>query len=493
MNLHELLGYPLFLVSAFELVLGVILLRQNPRNSPVNKSIAAFAIISCLFAFNTAVMYLLAARGLDYNLSARLNWIGWLSVPAALQFVFFLKDEKSRVARMVGLTLYPFWLVMLALSVFTNLIVTNDYILIPFFNRPGPLENAARLIGGLLVLWLVFEIIRLREEVSGIKKAQLNYFFHGTLICAAAAAITAGFLQVIGGFGFEPGLASYFSFPWAVLTFYAISQYRLFDIRIIFSRTLSAVFLAILFSTVHILLFKLLEPTLGATGAIFISLFVMATVFFGTSVNAVVHERIQRLVLQDKYAYQDIIRQAISSIITKLDFDELLKCLIDAVKKSLWARNVRLFLRTENGAFELRRGFEGEPTGARDRVLREDVARLMAQTKRTVVREELERKLPEREFGALNERLKADGAEVVIPLFYQDKLQGVMTLGHKGSGEAYIQSDIDLLETLAGYAAIAIENARLYEEARRVKESLKESEARFSSLVEQTIRKYLSH
>jgi hypothetical protein len=42
-------------------------------------------------------------------LLARANWIGWLIIPAAVQFVFYVKDEKSRVALIAGWILYPFW------------------------------------------------------------------------------------------------------------------------------------------------------------------------------------------------------------------------------------------------------------------------------------------------------------------------------------------------------------------------------------------------
>jgi PAS domain S-box-containing protein len=76
------------------------------------------------------------------------------------------------------------------------------------------------------------------------------------------------------------------------------------------------------------------------------------------------------------------------------------------------------------------------------------------------------------------------GAEIIIPLIYKGKLQGILALGPKGNGRPYVKSDMDLLQTLAGHAALAIENAALYEEARLVKESLKESEQKFRTLAE---------
>jgi GAF domain-containing protein len=117
---------------------------------------------------------------------------------------------------------------------------------------------------------------------------------------------------------------------------------------------------------------------------------------------------------------------------------------------------------------------------------------LVQQTGNAMVREELERILSEKDFGDLNRALKEACAELIIPLRYKGQLAGVLTVGNKGNGEPYVQSDIDLLEALAGHAAVAIENARLYDEAKRAQESLRESEARLATMAEQSIEKYLS-
>ncbi|HWR72852.1 MAG TPA: hypothetical protein VN604_06760, partial [Nitrospirota bacterium] len=206
MNIHELIAYPLIPIAILELLLGFLLLRQYPQTSTVNKSVAAIAFFASAFSLNTAVMYLMASRGEDYILFARMNWIGWFMIPAALQFIYYLTDEKSRTARIVGFALYPFWAFLLALSIFTDLIVTRDYVLIPHDNRPGPLEIFGRLTGSAMILWVVIEILRFKRRLTGIRKIQLNYFFSGTFIYAAAGVVIAGILPVFPGGRLEPGL-----------------------------------------------------------------------------------------------------------------------------------------------------------------------------------------------------------------------------------------------------------------------------------------------
>lgn len=484
MTLFEILGYPLFIVAALEVVLGVILLRHNPRNSAVIRSVAAFSLFSAGYALFTAIMYVQAGQGLNFTLPARLTWIGWFSIPAALQFIYFMKNEKSRAAGMIGLIFYPFWALVFGLCLFTDLVETGYASLIPYVDRPGPLENPLRLVGALMILWVMFGVYRLKTQVDGVRKRQLDHFFHGTLIFGGGGALTVGFLQLTGGLGFDPALGSYFSFPWVVLTFYAITRYRLFDIRLIISHTIGIALLFIIFSAVHIGMVAFFDPLLGASRAILLSLALIAVILLGTPFSARVQEGIQRLVVKGKHDYQQLLRESIKVIITKLELDELLRYLMSAMKDSLRPESARLFLRGADGRYTMRHGFGAHDKTAPQQLLDDGVVRWIERTARIAVREEMEGTLPEEEFRPLNTVLKNLGIEASVPLIYSGQLKGILTLGRKGGGESYLPSDIELLETLAGHAAVAIENARLYEEAGRVKESLRESEARFRNLVE---------
>jgi signal transduction histidine kinase len=54
-------------------------------------------------------------------------------------------------------------------------------------------------------------------------------------------------------------------------------------------------------------------------------------------------------------------------------------------------------------------------------------------------------------------------AAVIVPLIYEERLTGWMSLGNKKSGKFYRREDIRLLKTLANQAAVAVENARLHQ------------------------------
>ncbi|MGE3269078.1 MAG: GAF domain-containing protein [Chloroflexota bacterium] len=54
---------------------------------------------------------------------------------------------------------------------------------------------------------------------------------------------------------------------------------------------------------------------------------------------------------------------------------------------------------------------------------------------------------------------------MAVPILYQDRLIGVLTANRFATGEPFNQHDLELLDVFGGQAAIAIENARLFEQA----------------------------
>jgi signal transduction histidine kinase len=72
-------------------------------------------------------------------------------------------------------------------------------------------------------------------------------------------------------------------------------------------------------------------------------------------------------------------------------------------------------------------------------------------------------------------------AEVSIPLILKGQLIGMINLSHKFNKDAYSHEDIELLSTLANQTAIAIENARLYEDLKKSKTYIRRAD-RLASL-----------
>jgi signal transduction histidine kinase len=72
-------------------------------------------------------------------------------------------------------------------------------------------------------------------------------------------------------------------------------------------------------------------------------------------------------------------------------------------------------------------------------------------------------------------------AEISLPIVSKEKLIGILNLGHKEDKTIYSNEDLELLSTLTNQAAIAIENARLYENLKQSQDTLRRAD-RLSSL-----------
>ena len=66
------------------------------------------------------------------------------------------------------------------------------------------------------------------------------------------------------------------------------------------------------------------------------------------------------------------------------------------------------------------------------------------------------------------------GAEVYVPIYAQDRLLGILALGAKRSGDPYTSYDLALLRTLAGQTAVALENARLFDDLKQLNAEITE-------------------
>jgi signal transduction histidine kinase len=66
-------------------------------------------------------------------------------------------------------------------------------------------------------------------------------------------------------------------------------------------------------------------------------------------------------------------------------------------------------------------------------------------------------------FEAAEGELEGINAALIVPLKIENKLNGILLLGEKLSGEIFDSQELDVLSLLANQAAISLENARLYE------------------------------
>ena len=158
--------------------------------------------------------------------------------------------------------------------------------------------------------------------------------------------------------------------------------------------------------------------------------------------------------------------------------DHLLRLMAHFVSRHLRVTHVGILFRgSEQFSVRVARGREKLPLGLtaargnplvcwleeKKEVLAFDEVERWLQAERTSPHKTVLRKTLE-EIRDEMTRLRAD---LCVPTFGHGRLLGVLVLGEKLSGHRYSEEDTDLLATLANEAAVAIENAALYEQLYR--------------------------
>ncbi|MEW6170484.1 MAG: ATP-binding protein, partial [Candidatus Omnitrophota bacterium] len=99
--------------------------------------------------------------------------------------------------------------------------------------------------------------------------------------------------------------------------------------------------------------------------------------------------------------------------------------------------------------------------------------------RRPLVNEEIKQNI-EQNYSQQAQELRSEmeklSASVIIPSFIEDKLIGFLVLGEKLSGKIYTSDDLIVFSVLANQAALAIENAMFFKEAREFQGRIAQAE-----------------
>src|ERR1700690_894970 len=304
-----------------------------------------------------------------------------------------------------------------------------------------------------------------RRAPSGILRQQLKWVTGGTL-----AGILPFFLFYV-----LPRLISPVTKPWmnfsvislAVIPLgfgYAIIRYRLMDVDIIFKRGLAYTFgtagvVAIYISTIALIgeLFHTTWPT-GPAGSV---IAIVVAAFLFQPLRDWVQARLDRFFYRDRLDYRRTLIEFGRALTNEVRLEPLLGSVLDRISQTLLVDRLAVFLEDapHPGTFALSRSMGLRPKGPLDLSFL-DPAR------------------PALERGCLffeSARAAAQETETVrytleeldlnyfIACRFRDHTVAILGLGKTVDGDYLSSEDLELLSTIPGYVAIAIENARLYQ------------------------------
>ena len=254
------------------------------------------------------------------------------------------------------------------------------------------------------------------------------------------------------------------------LTFgYAIIRYRLMDVDILFRRgvafTLATAAIAAIYFGVAVAVAELFKTRGGfGSGGVILALIIAAILF--QPIKEWTQLQLERLFYRERFDLRRTLEGFGRELSSEIHLDPLLEKLLDRLARTLPAERVAIFLEDDTGhasgatdpaagLFHLTRaqGIPRQHLGTR----------IGLKTLREVRHLYIESGILAGLLAADDQRhLEGLGLSYLIPCRVQDRTIALLAIGRTADGRLLSSEDLELLETLTDYIAIALENARLY-------------------------------
>jgi two-component system NtrC family sensor kinase len=315
-----------------------------------------------------------------------------------------------------------------------------------------------------LVAAVIF-LLSYRRAPSGILRQQLKWVTGGTF----TGTLPFLLLYIVPYvFGWVPApwmKASAYSLALIPLCFgYAIIRYRLMDVDIIFKRGLAYTFatagvVAIYFAAVA-LIGELFHTTLTASPAGAVIAIVVAA-FLIQPLRDGVQARLDRFFYRDRLDYRRTLIEFGRALTNEVRLEPLVGSVLDRISQTLLVDRLAVFLEdsANPGRFVLTRSMGVRPESSLDLSFL-DPAR-PALERGCLFFESAKAAIQESE--SVRRTIDELDLNYFIACRFRDRTVAILGLGKTVDGDYLSTDDLELLFTIAGYVAIAIENARLYQ------------------------------
>jgi two-component system NtrC family sensor kinase len=311
------------------------------------------------------------------------------------------------------------------------------------------------------VLWRSY-----RRATAPILRQQLKWVTRGTILAIAPFTLFYVVPYLYGSVPTAMMRVSVLSLVFLPLTFgYAIFRYRLMDVDLIFKRgvvyTLAAASIAAVYFAVVAGVAEVVHLRIPSSGRAGLVLAVAVTAVLFDPVRKWIQDRIDQFFYRTRYDYRKTLVEFGRELSSETDLNAMLSSVVDRLSRTLLVDRIAIFLAAGDATpsrFILAKSFGIAQTAGLDFSFL------------TTPRPEMEEghlffdntHLVPRETASAQEAIARLDLNYYIPCRAQQRTIAFLGLGKTVEGDFLSSEDVELLETLAGYIGIAIQNARLY-------------------------------
>ena len=295
------------------------------------------------------------------------------------------------------------------------------------------------------------------------------------LLGISAAFLPAVFIMLTVSFGkiyFPYNFIVFFVLIFPASIAYSIVKHNLFDADTIIKRTVGYVIVTAVVVGAYALVSVSFNVLLGqyqlAQSRAFPILFTLGVILVFNPLRDRIQALVDRVFFRKEYDYGAIIDKIGSAITSLMDLEQILKRLTQTFIDDMFINTTSVMLLSADGSTYQVYLADGENNQAVEKVVinrDESLIEILEKEKKELTKfdvlEDPKYRKVSKSSAAHFEALRAS---LMVPLVFQEKVIGMLNLGEKKSGKFYNREDIDLLHAVSNQGAVAIENARLFQE-----------------------------
>ena len=302
-----------------------------------------------------------------------------------------------------------------------------------------------------------------RRSRSGVLRQQLKWLTGGTL----AGSLPFSLLYILP-FAFDAATKSWMQFTALSLVLiplcfgYAIIRYRLMDVDIIFKRGLAYTAATAAVAAIYFALVALIAQIfpLQSSGPVTGMIAIVVAAFLFQPFREGIQARLDRFFYRDRLDYRRTLIEFGSTLTNEVRLEPMLGSVMDRVSQTLLVDRLAIFVEDQEnpGAMRLARSMGvrlSEPLNLT----------FIAPTRQEFARGPIFFESPRsaRDVSeSVRRTLEQLDLNYFIPCRIREHTVAVLGLGKTVDGDFLSSDDVELVQTIAGYVAIALDNSQLY-------------------------------
>jgi signal transduction histidine kinase len=336
-----------------------------------------------------------------------------------------------------------------------------------------------------LLLGFIF-LIKSYKKAMGVERLQIKYCLVGMFL-TAGFGVGANLLLPMTGISRFNWLGPSLTVIYVGFATYSIVKHRLMDINIFLQKGTTYVFLMLLLYVPSFTLIIIGQKIYFGKISYFFSIILffllfLVTIFFNR-IKPQTEKMVEQVLFKNRYDYRETLGNFSKAMVSILDLQSLSNEIIETITQTMGVEKASLFLWSEEKTgYSLFESKNITVSASPPYIPKDDpLPQYLQKMGEIIIREELAKRTDIPQLKNVVNKMSLLEAEATIPFISKEQLVGMMNLGYKFTKDIYSHEDIELLTTLANQTAIAIENARLYEDLKKSKSYIRRAD-RLASL-----------